>query len=201
MEKKNVTKISLSTVLLIIAIIVTIVMGVFIYKLNNDKKAEIKKSTELQAQVNSLNENVKDLQIKIDSINNNTSLSNLNENTNDDNEKSVFIKGIYKYENTEVTFDDTKFNIYLDERFSLNGIYEVLDNKTIICNISEYTFNAPDGIIKHDIDKNEKWSISFNIKDEKSFEVKNINLPDREVEIIISISNLFETGNIFLLQS
>ena len=55
MKEKNFTKISLSTFFLILAIIAIIVMGIFIYKLNNDKTAEIQKSTELQTQVNSLN--------------------------------------------------------------------------------------------------------------------------------------------------
>ena len=64
MEEKNVTKISLSTFFLILAIIAIIVMGIFIYKLNNDKTAEIQKSTELQAQVNSLNGTVSDLQLQ-----------------------------------------------------------------------------------------------------------------------------------------
>ena len=68
MEEKNVKKISLSSFFLILAIIVIIVMGLFIYKLNNDKTAEIQKSTELQAQVNSLNGTVSDLQGKINSI-------------------------------------------------------------------------------------------------------------------------------------
>ena len=36
MEEKKVTKISLSTFFLILAIIAIIVMGIFIYKLNND---------------------------------------------------------------------------------------------------------------------------------------------------------------------
>ena len=43
-------------------------MGIFIYNLNNDKTAEIQKSTELQSQVNSLNGTVSDLQRKITSI-------------------------------------------------------------------------------------------------------------------------------------
>ena len=68
MEEKNITKISLSTFLLILAIIAIIVMGIFIYKLNNDKTTEIQKSTELQSQVNSLNGTVSDLQGKIDNI-------------------------------------------------------------------------------------------------------------------------------------
>lgn len=68
MEEKKVTKISLSTFFLILAIIAIIVMGIFIYKLNNDKTVEIQKSTELQAKVNSLNGTVSKLQKKINKV-------------------------------------------------------------------------------------------------------------------------------------
>lgn len=76
MEEKNVSKISLSTFFLILAIIAIIVMGIFIYKLNKDKTAEIQKSTELQSQVNSLNGTVSDLQGKIDNISNTINSNN-----------------------------------------------------------------------------------------------------------------------------
>ena len=81
MEEKNVTKISLSTFFLMLAIIAIVVMGVFIYKLNNDKTVEIQKSTELQAQVNSLNGTVSDLQGKI---------NNISETINSNNSYSLF---------------------------------------------------------------------------------------------------------------
>ena len=81
MEEKNVTKISLSTFFLILAVIAIIVMGIFIYKLNNDKTAETQKSAELQAQVNSLNGTVGELQGKINTISDTVS-SKDNENTN-----------------------------------------------------------------------------------------------------------------------
>lgn len=68
MEEKKVAKISLSTFFLILAIILIIVMGIFIYKLNNDKTIEIQKSTELQAKVNSLNGTVSELQAKINKV-------------------------------------------------------------------------------------------------------------------------------------
>ncbi len=68
MEEKNVTKISLSTFLLIIAIIAIIVMGIFIYKLNNDKTTAIQKSYELQSRVNNLNGTIGDLQVKSNNI-------------------------------------------------------------------------------------------------------------------------------------
>lgn len=87
MEEKNVAKISLSTLFLILAIIVIVIMGVFIYKLNNDKIAEVQKSTELQAQVNNLNETVSQLQGKIDSISN-----TINSNKDTENSTSESIK-------------------------------------------------------------------------------------------------------------
>lgn len=68
MEEKNVTKIRLFTFLLILAIIIIAIMGVFIFKLNNEKTIETQKSTELQAQVNNLNDTVSNLQEKINTI-------------------------------------------------------------------------------------------------------------------------------------
>lgn len=87
MEEKNITKISLSTFFLILAVIVIIVMGIFIYKINNDKNTEIKKSTELQAQVSSLNGTVSELQEKINSISEtiNSSKEDIINNTNNSN--------------------------------------------------------------------------------------------------------------------
>lgn len=87
MKEKKVTKISLSTFFLILSLIVIIVMGIFIYKLNNDKTIEIQKSADLQAQVNSLNGTVSNLQGKINSISNTL---NASENTiNNDSQSKV----------------------------------------------------------------------------------------------------------------
>ena len=99
MEEKNATKISLSTFFLILAIIAIIVMGIFIYKLNNDKTTEIQKSTELQAQVDSLNSTVTNLQSKIntvsqaisdDKVHNTANAVNLDINSNQ-------VQALYKY--------------------------------------------------------------------------------------------------------
>ena len=84
MEEKK--KISVSTILLILAIIAMAVMGVFMYKLNKDKAAEIQKSTKLQSEVSSLNETVKDLQGKIDTIS--KTISSLNDSSVDEEELS-----------------------------------------------------------------------------------------------------------------
>lgn len=80
MEKKKTIKISLSTFLLILSIIIIIVMGGFIYKLNKDKKAEIKRSIELQSQVDKLNGTVSQLQGKIDNISETINNNSLSEN-------------------------------------------------------------------------------------------------------------------------
>ena len=57
-------------------------MGALIYKLNNDKNTEIKKSTELQSQVSSLSGTVNTLQNKIDNISNITKNEVVKENQN-----------------------------------------------------------------------------------------------------------------------
>lgn len=57
MEGKS-AKISLSTFLLIIAIIVIVVIGLIIYKFYNEKNDFSNKSSELQSQVDSLNEKI-----------------------------------------------------------------------------------------------------------------------------------------------
>ena len=80
MEEKKVIKISLSTFFLILAIIVILVMGIFLFKLYNEKTEEIKKSSELQTQVNSLNGTVSNLQGKINTISETVNSNPITEN-------------------------------------------------------------------------------------------------------------------------
>lgn len=122
MEEKQATKISLSTFLLIIAIIAIIIMGVFIYKLNNDKTKEMQKSENLHSQVNSLNGTVSDLQGKISNISSTINSNSVTENqteteqvkkneTNQTNQTKTYlystVKGSYKgtAKNNEVNVD------------------------------------------------------------------------------------------------
>ena len=197
MEEKKSVKISVSTVLLFVSILVIAFMAYYIY---TEKTNYNKQIADLEAKTANMQDTIDNLQGKIDNIsntiNNNSSTSDSNVDTNE----LVSLTGTYTNKNTKLTFNDKKFNIFLDKNFSLNGSYEIVDNKIVVCNISEYTFNDPEGVVKHDIDKNEKWSISFNIKNEKSLEVKEINLPDRNTEIIITIFNLIATRDNFLLQ-
>lgn len=122
MEEKKVTKISLSTFFLILAIIAIVVMGIFIYKLNNDKTAEIQKSTELQAQVNSLNGTVSDLQGKINSISETINSNNSTQNktleeanvTNSVNQADSIGKTTYEIENSAINHLDG-FDVILED--------------------------------------------------------------------------------------
>ena len=118
MEEKNVKKISLSTFFLILAIIAIIVMGIFIYKLNNDKTTEIQKSTELQSQVNSLNGTVSDLQGKIDSISktidsNNSTQNNTTTDTSSIN-KTAIESTIQKYFNIRQILASDTLNVLVE---------------------------------------------------------------------------------------
>ena len=114
MEEKNATKISLSTFFLILAIIAIIVMGIFIYKLNNDKTAEIQKSTELQSQVNSLNGTVSDLQGKINNISETI-------NSNNSSESSNTINNNNSTENTTVKFSEKEIKDVLQMCLNLES--------------------------------------------------------------------------------
>ena len=81
MEEKNNAKISLSTFFLILAIIAIIVMGIFIYKLNNDKITEIQKSTELQSKISTLETQNNNLNGMINTLQE-KKINNSNETTN-----------------------------------------------------------------------------------------------------------------------
>jgi len=90
MEEKKSKGISISGFFLIITIIVIIAMGYFIYKFYNDKANETKRATDLQAQVDSLNGTVSELQGKINGVSVTVSDNvNISENINDDNKKSI----------------------------------------------------------------------------------------------------------------
>ena len=107
MEEKKAIKISLSTFLLILAIIAIVVMGIFIYKLNNEKTTEIQKSTGLQTQVNSLNGTVSNLQEK---INNNSKVAENEIVEEKQDTKNDEIKTDTKVNNTNslILFDGSK---------------------------------------------------------------------------------------------
>lgn len=144
MEEKKVTKISLSTFFLILSLIVIVVMGMYIYKLSNDKSIEVKKSSELQSKVNSLNENINDLQGKINTIsetidtntniNDNKSLEEANV-TNTVNKKGLVGKTTYEIGSTatdhiegfDVIVEDSKVYFKLTDKEKIKS-YSITDS-------------------------------------------------------------------------
>lgn len=81
MNEKNVTKISLSTFFLILAVIVIIVMGIFMYKTYNEKNVATEKVSDLNGQVSNLKNTVDQLQGKINSISDTINNDNIKENS------------------------------------------------------------------------------------------------------------------------
>lgn len=127
MEEKKVTKISLSTFLLIIAIIIIVIMGVFIFKHNNEKNIDAQKTTELQTQVNNLNDTVSNLQEKINTISEtiNTESPVQTTNSNSSTQKNISTKT-----STNTNSDSIKYEISIR-----NEIYATIkatkDGKTV----------------------------------------------------------------------
>lgn len=70
MEEKKTVKISLTGVLLILALIVIIVMGMFIFKLSKEKTNETEKVASLNNQIRNLENTINTLQGKMDNISN-----------------------------------------------------------------------------------------------------------------------------------
>ena len=167
MEKKNVTKISLSTFLLIIAIIVIIIMGVFMYKLNNEKTMEIQKSTELQSQINSLNETINDLQEKITTISETINTNSSNGNTS--STKEYQISGTYYQKNARG--DEPNYTFSSNNKVTYGALWTCSGTYTISDNTIKISFTSavdPDGNKANVKDYGVKESVELTIIDDNN---------------------------------
>ena len=192
MDEKNVTKISLSTLLIIIAIIVIIVMGVFIYKLNNDKTAEIQKSTEFQSQINSLNGTIDDLQGKINNIS--EIINSANNNTSQENVTTTTSLKLGAYTVDQVKLDEggvsneecgvrllenNQFEIYMGWGAQHTGKYEIKDNN-LICKSNLLTSESG-GYFEFKTDV----VFTFKIINNNKLELSKIDINDKEHERLV----------------
>lgn len=138
MEEKRAIKISLSTFFLILAIITIVVMGLFIYKLNNEKSEETKKSAKLQTQVDNLKGTVSNLQNKINNIsetinsNNSNSSENSEESKNNSNNQpsTPNITGNIKYD-VEVSLSEIENIKSGIDTTEIEAFYKKYKGKTI----------------------------------------------------------------------
>lgn len=151
MEEKKITKISLSTFFLILAIIIIIVMGIFMYKFYNEKIAETKKSTELQTQISNLNETVTDLQTKINTISNTI-----------DTEDKVLIDGTFSEGATGhvYVFNTDGTVIEEDELQEKKGTYITTEKKQVKVVLTESTIVDTDTEEKNKENINETYKVT-----------------------------------------
>ena len=182
MDEKKTTKVGISTLFLIFAILVIIVMGWFIYKLNNEKSLETKRAQELQSQVNNLNETVGQLQGKLDTISNTiasdtfTTNNNSNKELTENEKRELFNKAIKEQ---MVLIDD----MILTKDFSQKNFTD----KEIILLLPD----SSEGKIfsSFDEDYNKKSSITDIEKSAKKLFDRNIDINKVEQDDDIKIIN------------
>ena len=185
MEEKGTVKISLAGFFLILAIVAIIIMGFFIYKLNNDKTDEIVKSTNLQTQVNSLSEQISDLQGKMNYISKITENEKVNNNTTEIiNSKKNFKIGKYVRKYSVITnepgegiqedvikFDENGTFEEADYALGFSGAFKISDDgNTIICTAIAITNEHTSKRFLEGI-----GSVKFKIVDESTIEVIEAN--------------------------
>ena len=162
MEEKKAKKISVSVILLILAIIALVVMGLFIYKL------------ELQAEVDDLNNTVSDLQRKIDKISETLSTNNSNsiqENTTnssteisnsavkENNYEDIVLDGYYTFPATDIGWDFTKDGrvAFVGSVSSIQGTYKTTGKNSVEAHYTKKTVweDEPGKVTVSDIDNYE----------------------------------------------
>ncbi len=210
MEEKKVKKISLTTIVLIFALIVIVFMGLLIYRIGNEKNSEEEKVKKLEAQVNNLadeklsrsnskSENeIEDSEEEVEESSSATKdggtfKTNYSSSTESKNESEnvPFKYGTFKSGDVVIAFGNIlNYQLFLDG-FFINGKYEVSGNK-VLCKIDTYSYYSSEGINFNAVPKDEDWTFNFDIKGENSLKVSDIQLPDSEKEIIIGIYNLMD---------
>lgn len=163
MEEKKAIKTSLSTFFLILAIIAICVMGVYIYRLNDDKMKSTDQVSQLNNQINSLENTVNSLQKKIENtsntqeqtqivsntstVENNTTANNITNTT--DIENLLKNKENYEYLKIKnIKEDGDKYLIeadyYVPTPITENEYSEMVKNKKITLRNKEYIFENSD---------------------------------------------------------
>ncbi len=175
MEEKKTKKISLSTVLLILAVIAIILMGVCIYGLNKDITKEIQKNSRFQIEIEGLSATIKRLQEKIESISEPIGAN------------SSLKLGSYMIDEVREPIDEcalqlkltNKFKFYNDETgYSHIGKYEIKDNK-LICNSESLVFGGAEYMRAFAENK----VFTFNIINNNKLELLSIDEKERKEEI------------------
>ena len=167
MEKNKDTKKILSIFLLILAIIAIIIIGIFIYKLNSEKTIEIQRSTNLQTQVNDLNNTISDLQEKINNISENINSNNSKKNSS--SYKEYKISGTYYEKNAQG--DEPIYTFSSDNKVTYGALWMCSGTYTINNNTIKINFSSavdPDGNKSNFKDFGVKESVELTIIDDNT---------------------------------
>lgn len=139
MEEKKV--ISLSTLFIIIAVMVIIIMGYLIYKTASEKEKIEEKIENLNIQVSKLENTIYNLQGKTDSneFTNNNTIEN--KETNFNNSSTIKIDGTYKLVDRDdletISYTFSENSVIYESLDSAKGIYKIVGDKIqIIYNVA-----------------------------------------------------------------
>lgn len=180
MEEKKVIKISWSTFFLILAIFIIVIMGIFIYKLNNDKTTEISRASELQSQVNTLNETVSKLQEKTQELS----------------------YTIDKETSTNVTTETTEINeLYIIKKINISSENSLYNFKT-----KEWVqqINGAEGMYYIAIDNEKNLYIVDrfeNILKKLDAKLEKLNIDDTNVDNCITYANVSQKDNTLVIST
>lgn len=128
MEEKKSSKVSLPTFFLILAIIVIIIMGYYIYNISAQNKAANEELNALNAEISNLKNSVKDYQEKIDSISNTLNSENTNNTTKNSSDS--------KYSEITKTLENNDVLLVTDAIDNNDGTY-TLKGRIITVDISK----------------------------------------------------------------
>lgn len=124
MNEKNQITISLSTLFLIIALIVIIIMGVFIYQLSNNKKELNNKISNLEAEINKLN------------LSKNITSNSSTNTTTSENVSSKVLSNISKIEISVLDETSTEGIMYtepvtINNQSEINALLDIINSSTL----------------------------------------------------------------------
>ena len=193
MEENKGIKISLSTFFLIIAIIIIILMGLYIYKVNVEKNTEMKKTADLELEVSNLNNTITNLQEKINTISETINSSSSNENTNN---QVLEEANITDYINKTGLVGKTTYEINNSATKHLNGFDIILEDSKVYFkltnkgNIESYSITSSTINRKENI-KEEITGFSGKVKNVYFYEVGQAVMPES-----LAILFLMEDGRI-----
>ena len=170
MEEKKQIKISVSGFFLILAIIVIVVMGYFIYKISTEKTEKENQIANLNNEVSSLQSASRELQGKIDNIANTINSTNNIENKTSNNNKLTTIEGEFLPQ-IEGAHDAAVYIFKKDGTVEFEGNY---------ASIGTYTINGDEINIAYtkvtgpDLDENINTKENVKIIDENTLKSGNI---------------------------